>query len=202
MNALKAMGQSEDEILEYFTKYHNDNGFRFLNEVEDLLTQFPTLTRSEAYSLWGYTTDNFYLQLNGWLRGGLNTSQTESLKNILTSALNKVPKFNGIAFRAIKLEGTALTNFLSRHTIGEIVTYDEFLSCGSTQTAAFFNKPGKNIQLTMEVNNAPIISVFSDGIKFRGFDKDELLLFTTRKFIVESLIVDGLVYKIKTKQIN
>ena len=63
MNALKAFGKTEDDILEYFTKYHNDNGFRFLNEAEDLVTQFPTLTKGEAYSLWGYTTDNFFFEL-------------------------------------------------------------------------------------------------------------------------------------------
>ena len=202
IDALKVFGKTEDEIVEYFTKYHNDNGFKFLNEVEDLVKQYPNLSRGEAFSLWGYTTDNFYFQLNDWLRRGINSSQTIAMKNILQSALSKVPKYNGIAYRAIKLEGQDLTNFLSKHNVGNIVTYDEFVSCGSTQTAAFLNKPGKNIQLTMEVNNAPVISDFADGIKFRGFDRDELLLLNGRKFIIESSVTEGTIYKIKIKQIN
>jgi hypothetical protein len=200
MNALKAFGKTEDDILEYFTKYHNDNGFRFLNEAEDLVTQFPTLTKGEAYSLWGYTTDNFYFELNDWLRRGVNASKTQGLKNILTSALGKVPKYNGTAFRAIKLEGQALTDFLSKHNVGDIVTYDEFVSCGSTQTAAFFNKPGKNIQLTMEVNNAPIISDFADGIKFRNYSRDELLLLSGKQFKILSKELDNGIYKISVVQ--
>ncbi|MDG2431390.1 hypothetical protein [Flavobacterium sp.] len=200
VDALKALGKSEDDILEYFTKYHNDNGFKFLNEVEDLVTQYPSLTRAEAYTLWGYTTDNFYFQLNDWLRRGVNTSQTQAMKNILQSALAKVPKYNGTAFRAIKLDGQALTDFLSKHNVGDIVTYDEFVSCGSTQTAAFFNKPGKNIQLTMEVNNAPVISDFADGIKFRGYGKDELLLLSGKKFKILSKELDNGIYKISVVQ--
>ena len=95
--------------------YDNDNGFRFLNEAEDLVTQFPNLTKGEAYSLWGYTTDNFYFELNDWLRRGVNASKTQGLKNILTSSLVTVPHYHGTAFRAIKLEGV-ITSYSIHYT--------------------------------------------------------------------------------------
>ena len=34
----------------------------------------------------------------------------------------------------------------------------------------------------MEVNNAPIISEFADGIKFRNYSRDELLLLSGKQF--------------------
>ncbi|MBD3906013.1 hypothetical protein NAL32_15615 [Chryseobacterium sp. Ch-15] len=38
----------------------------------------------------------------------------------------------------------------------------------------------------MEVKNIPIISDFADGIKIRGYAKDELLFLRGRKFVVDS----------------
>ncbi|MGE4514998.1 MAG: hypothetical protein AB7E26_14480 [Chryseobacterium sp.] len=38
----------------------------------------------------------------------------------------------------------------------------------------------------MEVKNAPIISDFADGIKIRGYAKDELLLERGRKFEIKN----------------
>lgn len=100
--------------------------------------------------------------------------------------MQKVSKYNGTAYRAIELNGTAITDFLNKHQVGSIVPYDDFVSCGSNQTSAFFNKPNKNIRLVMEVKSDPIISDFADGIKFRGYAKDELLLLRERKFKVLS----------------
>jgi len=72
VNALKKFGKTEDEILDYFTKYHNDNGFKFLNEIEEVMKQYPSLTKNEAYATWGYTTRFFYWDLNLALRNKEN----------------------------------------------------------------------------------------------------------------------------------
>ena len=65
LDALKTFGKSEDEILDYFMKYHNDNGFKFFNEMDNILANNTyNLTQSEAYTLWGYTTNYFYGNLN------------------------------------------------------------------------------------------------------------------------------------------
>ena len=189
VSALKSFGKTEDDILEYFTRYHNDNQYRFLNEVEDLVSQYTTLTRAEAYTLWGYTTDNFYFKLNEWLRNGSNIDKTRQLKNILESALNKVPKYTGgEAYRAIGFKpenASDMADFLLKHNKGKIVDYNDFVSCGSSKEAAFYDKATKNIKITFK-NLSPVadISDFADGIKFRGYTPKELLIEPGRKFRV------------------
>ena len=64
---------------------------------------------------------------------------------------------------------------------------NDFVSCGSNTKAAFFNKAKKNVFLKMEVKNALIISDFADGIKIRGYAKDELLLLRERKFEIKNV---------------
>lgn len=49
----------------------------------------------------------------------------------------------------------------------------------------------------MEVKNASIISDFADGIKIRGYAKDELLLLQGRKFEIEYVRPKGTGYEIK-----
>jgi len=55
----------------------------------------------------------------------------------------------------------------------------------------------ETVFLKMEVKNAPIISDFADGIKIRGYAKDELLLLQGRKFEIEYVRPKGICYEIK-----
>lgn len=184
--ALKKMGKSENDILEYYTKYHNENDFRFLNEIDEILAKNKNLTKTGAYTLWSYTTNHYYWDLNNWLRNGINANKTKEIARLLTNALEKMPKYNGTAFRALEFsDDDILQSFLKKHTPGKTVEYNDFVSCGSNTDAAFFDKPKKNVFLRMEVKNAPIISDFADGIKIRGYAKDELLLERGRKFEIK-----------------
>lgn len=72
----------------------------------------------------------------------------------------------------------------------------------TNQEAAFFNKPNKNVRIQMEVIDAPIISSMADGIKFRGYKPDELLLKTKSRFYVDDIFIDNGVYYLKLKQIK
>lgn len=196
-------GLSKQKIIDYFMKYHNVYGLRFFNEINLLLLKYSKLTRTEALILWGYTTNLFYFQLNNSLRLGTGLRKTRAIAKLLTSALKKMPVYNGPAYRAIKLEGKALAKFLSDHQVGKKVTYKDFVSCGSTKQAAFFNKPGKNIFIKFNtVKNAPIISDFADGIRFRGYKPHELLLHQNGKFKVVSFDKVKRGYLIELKQIN
>jgi|GEM_PF-5679408 len=99
--------------------------------------------------------------------------------------IKKMPKYNGNAFRALEFsEQSLLLDFLKKHKKGKTVNYKEFVSCGSNTKAAFFDKSKKNVFLKLEVKGAPIISDFADGIKIRGYAKEELLLLQNRKFKV------------------
>ncbi len=192
------MGKSEDDILEYYTKYHNENDYMFLNGIEDILKNNKNITKTDAFALWSYTTNHYYWDLNNWLRNGVNTAKTKEISQLLTKALNKMPKYNGTAFRALEFsDDDILQSFLKKHTKGKTVDYNDFVSCGSSTEAAFFDKPKKNVFLKMEVKNAPIISDFADGIKIRGYAKDELLLLQGRKFQVEYVRPTAKGYEIK-----
>lgn len=192
MNALKAFGKSEDDILEYFTKYHNDNGFRFLNEAEDLVTQFPTLTKGEAYSLWGYTTNHFYDDLNLWLREGTNLTKTNSVKILINSALSKLSNFNSpIIYRGIRGNSASL---LSSYAPGSSHTWNAFTSCGSSQAASFASKA--DVIFEIKHLDAKDISAFADGIKFRGYPPSELLIKAGSEFkVISNNKIDALTGK-------
>ena len=70
---------------------------------------------------------------------------------------------------------------------GKIINYKSFTSCGTSEAASFINKSDKNILLIIKVKDAPIISDFADGIKIRGYAKEELLLLRNRKFKVDNI---------------
>jgi hypothetical protein len=186
-------------------KYHNENGYRFFNEVNNLSIQYSYLTKTEIYTIWGYTTDYFYFQLNDCLRKGINTSQTLKIKNILQSAINKVPKHtDDVAYRAIGFKPTQskdLAVFLSKHQKGNVVKYNEFVSCGSSKEAAFYDKTTKNVRIVFEgLKPTADISPFADGIKFRGYSPKELLLEPGRNFkVIDNIELDGIHY-IKLRQ--
>lgn len=198
LDSLKKMGKSEDDILEYYTKYHNENDYIFLNGIEDILRKNKSITKTDAFALWSYTTNHYYWDLNNWLRSGINATKTKEISRLITNALNKMPKYNGTAFRALEFsDDDILQAFLKKHSKGKTVDYNDFVSCGSSTEAAFFDKPKKNVFLKMEVKNAPIISDFADGIKIRGYAEDELLLLRGRKFEIEYVRPKGKGYEIK-----
>lgn len=136
-------------------------------------------------------------------RHGSNFRARGGIVTLLRQGMQKVPKYNGTAYRALEFEGSALTEFINKYgKIDSEVTFDDFLSCGSTTEAAFFNKAEKNVRIIMEVKDAPDISTFADGIRFRGYQPKELLLNTGRKFKVEDVYSEGGIYYLKLKQID
>ncbi|MGL4599358.1 MAG: hypothetical protein ACRCYO_17680, partial [Bacteroidia bacterium] len=182
VNSLKAMGKTEDEILDYFTKYHNENGFRFLNEIDDLVDQYPALTRSEIFALWGYTTDNFYDVLNFSLRENVDLLQVQQIKTLINGALSKLENFKEvIIFRGIKGD---VQKLLSTYIPESSHTWNAFTSCGSSNLASFANK--SDVIFEIVHLDAKDISSFADGIKFRGKQPNELLIKAGSEFKVIS----------------
>jgi len=187
LNALKKFGRTEDEILEYYTKYHNENNFIFLNQIDEIVNNGKNISKTDAFALWSYTTNHYYWDLNNWLRNGINANKTKQISQLISNALEKMPKYNGQAFRALEFNNEILLQtFLKTHKKGVTVDYNDFVSCGSNTKAAFFDKAKKNVFLKLEVKNAPIISDFSDGVKIRDYAKEELLLLRGRKFKVKN----------------
>jgi hypothetical protein len=170
VEALKKLGKTEDDILEYFTNYHNGrSGQKFLNEIEDFILNTNThgLTRDEAFALWGYTTNYFYRDMNAWLRNGINVGQTADIKLLLNTALNKLPNYSGAkVFRGIEISPLQIDEFIASYANGSTKTWGDFTSCGGSLQASFGNRPTINVIFEIEHITAKEITSLADGVKY------------------------------------
>ena len=184
VNALKKMDLPEDEILKRFTKYHNENDFRFFNEVKDLMKQYPQLNKTDVNLLWGYTTNIFYKNLNFWLREGTNLSKTKAIRELLNTSLAKMETFNQtLIYRGIGRSGNP-KQYLDMYLPNSTHTWDAFTSCGSSIEASFIAK--SDVIFQIKHLDAKDISDFADGIKFRDYPPHELLIRSGAEFRVIS----------------
>ncbi|WP_108807968.1 hypothetical protein [Aquimarina spinulae] len=185
VNALKKMDFTEDEILEYFAKYHNDHDLRFFNEIGDLMKQYPKLNKTDVNLLWGYTTNLFYRRMNGWLRWGENVSKTTEIKNLFNNTLSKLSTFKGTnVYRGIEIDSKGLSDFLISYKKGSKPVWNDFTSAGSSKTASFADRPEINVLFDIKHLDAKDISDFADGIKFRGNPRSEVLIKSGSQFEV------------------
>ena len=170
VNALKAFGKSEDDILEYFTNYHNiRSGQKFLNDIENFIMNSNqyNLTRGEAFALWGYTTNYFYRDLNAWLRNGINISQTSEIKLLLNSALNKLPNYGGVkVYRGIEINPSQIDDFIVSYANGNSKIWNDFTSCGGSVQASFGGRPEINVIFEIQHSTAKEITSLADGVKY------------------------------------
>ena len=190
IDALKSTGKSEDEILEYFTNYHNNrSGQRFFNNIENFITNNNTynLTRGEVFAIWGYTTNLFYKDLNAWLRNGENILQTTDLTNLINGGLSKLPTFSGQSvFRGISINIEKLQDFLNNYKLGVNHRWDDFTSCGGTKLASFGGRPDVNIIFEIRHKAGKDISDLADGIQYGNMPRPEILIKSNSIFEVIS----------------
>ncbi len=190
MEALKKFGKTEDDILEYFTNYHNvRSGQKFLNEIEDFISGLNphNLTRDEAFALWGYTTNYFYRDLNTWLRKSENIIQTTEIKNLINGGLAKLPNYSGeYVFRGISIESNNLNSFLADYSSGSIKPWGDFTSCGGSKSASFAGRSDVNVIFQIKHTTGKEISDLADGIKYAipPIAKPEILIKSGSKFKV------------------
>ena len=81
------------------------------------MKKYPSLTKTEAYAIWGYTTRFFYWDLNLAIRNGEKLAELADLKSILNRAISKMPKYDGIAYRAIELKGEIYFDTIAKSAI-------------------------------------------------------------------------------------
>lgn len=95
-------------------------------------------TYNEEYAMTQWSGFASYV-INSELRNGnaLEDSDTganyKQISDGLSTALQKLPNYNGIVKRSIDLDGQALEKFLDEHKVGNIVTYPAFTSTGVNQ---------------------------------------------------------------------
>lgn len=93
----------------------------------------PGLTEEEEYAINRWVSSDFYA-INEKLRQGIElTSEEKSAITNLDRALVKFPRYNGLVKRSLVIsDPTELQRFVNTHTVGNTVTYNEYIAatCG------------------------------------------------------------------------
>ena len=206
MDALKSFGKSEDDILDFYTSYHNESGYFDVVEKVIADTKNLGLSETDVFAIWGYTTYFFYKDLNKLLRDKASPEKTKMISDMIEAAMAKLAKkgkvYNGkIAYRAIELHGNDLEKFIKEHVAEGEVPYSDFLSAGGNKDASFMIRPDKNVKIIIDSKKSVDISDFADGVHFRGMDVPELLFARNSRFYVISVVREGEQVTIKMREL-
>ena len=194
----------EEFLSGFMEKYPYDYSTMIKNYVKSSVNG---ISISESYTIFSYTTFFYYEKLNGFLRNGVNSVLNLKIRDLLNHSLLKMPRVpaNTLYYRGIPLEGNDLANFLTRHKEGNIVVYDEFLSCANNRKDAFIDLAKSNIKITIETkvnSKAHNIWELSWG-KIQYGTTDEALFRTQSKFKVLEVEPQGNnIFKIKLQEIE
>lgn len=116
--------QEELQFVEQMLGEEESNKARDrLNTASEFIKQHK-LSQNEALSVIGYT-GGFYKDFNKALRTGMATPKITRYENLLNKALEKLPKFSGISYRAVQ---KLSKEDLARYKEGEVVTEPFFVS--------------------------------------------------------------------------
>ena len=188
---------SEINKYDLFTRHGVDYGDEFWKIISDFKTKNAALGLSDAdvHVIFGYTTNFFYGTLNSWLRDGINIQKTAKMKQLLNTALTKLPQWNGnIAYRGIgkNLSQQEIAKILTRYPKGTTVPHGEFTSTGSQVKASFVEKSQIELRINLKSNTkAKDISDLSDGVHYRGMPKHELILPPNTSLYVDDIFLDS-----------
>ncbi|WP_282774191.1 ADP-ribosyltransferase [Phaeodactylibacter xiamenensis] len=193
VSALESFGLVKGDL---FTRHGVDYDDEFFEIMDDfILNNTNGLSKSEVYSIFGYTTNFFYQDLNYWLREGINTSQTSGIKDLIDSGLAKLPSWNGQSqiYRGIKITGgdAQLQSILSNYQINNPITELQFTSVSASSNTAFLNHANTKIKMTITLkpdSRVRDISALSDGVFYRGFPPPELLFPSAISFHVDDIV--------------
>lgn len=119
------------------------------------------LTEEKEYAMNSWVSSDFY-PINEKLRQGIElTSEEKSAITNLDRALEKFPRYAGLVKRSLVIsDPTELQRFINTHTVGNTVTYNEYIAatCGEV-----YNPDGRvQIYIPYSKNGRDIRSVNSD----------------------------------------
>jgi hypothetical protein len=190
VEAVEKVGMSRFEL---FKRHASDYGDEYYKMIDDFMHKSSHgLTETEAYAIFGYTTNFYYKNVNAWLRAGIHPEKTNDLVNLIRSGLDKLPSWKGgYAFRGIKIkppDGEAeIKDIVSRYSKGKSVQHGEFVSAGSSREASFLDDPRVKIEMEFILkpqSSAKDISELADGVHYRGNPPSELIFPAGTRFRV------------------
>ena len=153
-----------------------------LNTASEFIKQHK-LSQNEALSVIGYT-GSFYKDFNKALRTGTATPKITRYENLLNTALEKLPKFSGISYRAVQ---KLSKEDLARYKEGEVVIEPFFVSTSELKKVQGFSGKvrfeiyGKNGRKVANLSLYP--------------SEKEVLFKSESRFIVKRVSKTGLIWK-------
>ena len=143
------------------------------------------LTEEKEYAMNSWVSSDFY-PINEKLRQGIElTSEEKSAITNLDRALEKFPRYAGLVKRSLVIsDPTELQRFVNTHTVGNTVTYNEYIAatCGKTYN------PDAEVQIYIpQCKNGRDIRSFNTG-------EQEILYARGSSFVVSKVVRKG--YKV------
>lgn len=144
-----------DNFDDFRTKYYDASDFI---KEQDIFCKKYGITYEERKAIYDYVSSESY-RINGKLRNGnILSEEYESIKMNLNSALDKIPNYKGTVTRSLELYDETVQTFLKSYSVGESISYKEFLSTTRGET---YNPDGQ-IQITIvDAKNGKDISLFN-----------------------------------------
>lgn len=155
------------------------------NELKnDVLPHHPELAGmpiGDLVGVRGYTTNDYYSQVNTALRNGDQATVDRYDAHIRTavSGLNQLPSYNGDVARGITIPDSAVPGVLDRYRPGETVTENAFTSSSVASSGANF--PGNVVFHMHSVNGRDVANaseyptesevLFAPGTRFDVTDR-------------------------------
>ena len=149
------------------------------------------LTHNEQNSINKYISSDFYI-INEKLRNNkeLTTEESKLVFN-LDTALNKLPKYEGLVRRSLELNEKDLQVFLNEYTINNTITYASYTSmtCGKRYN------DNSNVELYVYSQNG------KNMLKYNN-DEQEILYKRNSKFKIKEIELKNNIYHILLEEIN
>ncbi len=140
--------------------------------------------------------------LNYKLNNNVELDETESVwSNELSSALSRIPDYKERTYRTLTFDmqgKDAYDNFIARHSVGEIVTYEGFTSSAKTKDG-YPIEGERNVFLKIDgLHGKEINSLLYDNTDAEG----EVLFDKKSQFIVQSVYEENGMLNIELKEID
>ncbi|MCI8629373.1 MAG: minor capsid protein [Firmicutes bacterium] len=149
------------------------------------------LTEQEERAIKSYISSESY-KINDKLRHNITLTQKEqNMVENLDNALEKMPKYKGIISRSVDLEGEQLNEFLERHKINNMISYNSYTSF----TKGEIYNPMAKIQIYTYSKNGYNIVRFNKG-------EEEILYQRNSKFFVKRIKEKDGIYYIILNEVN
>ena len=169
-----------DNFDDFRTKYYDVSDFI---KEQDIFCEKYDITKEERKAIYDYVSSKSYI-INDKLRNGnILSKEYESIKMNLNSALDKIPNYKGTVTRSLEFyDDATLQTFLKSYSVGESISYKEFLSTTRGET---YNPDGQ-VQITIvDAKNGKDISLFN-------FKEKEVLYNTDSNFrVIKFTTQDG-----------